>query len=168
MMMAKRHQALIEFEVSGNVLLYCQTISFVLLEKQPIRMLYSIYTCFDLTILKYEWNSMLKCFMIVRQLQGAHWVLKLGVQCRWMGYNCCFFLNFVPLHIESPYNFGGTWPILVFKKPSAEGKWACWACSKVYRIQPYEIMFVLVSVLHYDDYFLQELRFVLQILFACL
>ena len=22
-------------------------------------------------------------------------------------YNCCFFLNFVPLHIESPYNFGG-------------------------------------------------------------
>jgi len=36
-----------------------------------------------------------------------------------MGYNCCFFLNFVPLHIESPYNFGG-------KKPSAEGKWACW------------------------------------------
>jgi hypothetical protein len=23
-----------------------------------------------------------------------------------MGYNCCFFLNFVPLHIESPYNFG--------------------------------------------------------------
>ena len=35
-----------------------------------------------------------------------------------MGYNYCFFLNFVPLHIESPYNFGG-------KKPSAEGKWAC-------------------------------------------
>jgi hypothetical protein len=103
----------------------------------------------------------------VSSYQGAHWVLKLGVQCRWMGYNCCFFLNFVPLHIESPYNFGGTWPILVFKKPSAEGKWACWACSKVYRIQPYEIMFVLVSVLHYDDYFLQELRFVLQILFAC-
>jgi hypothetical protein len=34
-----------------------------------------------------------------------------------MGYNSCFFLNFVPLHIESPYNFGG-------KKPSAEGKWA--------------------------------------------
>jgi hypothetical protein len=32
-----------------------------------------------------------------------------------MRYNCCFFLNFVPLHIESPYNFGG-------KKPSAEGK----------------------------------------------
>ena len=29
-----------------------------------------------------------------------------------MGYNCCFFLNFVPLHIESPYNFGGTGPIL--------------------------------------------------------
>ena len=23
-----------------------------------------------------------------------------------------FFLNFVPLHIESPYNFGGTGPIL--------------------------------------------------------
>jgi hypothetical protein len=35
-----------------------------------------------------------------------------------MGYNCCFFLNFVPLHIESPYIFGG-------KKHSAEGKWAC-------------------------------------------
>jgi hypothetical protein len=34
------------------------------------------------------------------------------------GYNCCFFLNFVPLHIESPYNFGG-------KKPSAEDNWAC-------------------------------------------
>ena len=49
--------------------------------------------------------------------QGAHWVLKLGVQCRWMGYNCCFFLNFVPLHIESPYNFGGTCPILGVKNP---------------------------------------------------
>ena len=44
-----------------------------------------------------------------------------------MGYNCCFFLNFVPLHIESPYNFGGTGPILEVKKTSAEGKWAC--CS---------------------------------------
>jgi hypothetical protein len=29
-----------------------------------------------------------------------------------MRYNCCFFLNFVPLHIESPYNFGVTGPIL--------------------------------------------------------
>ena len=34
-----------------------------------------------------------------------------------MGYNCCFFLNFVPLHIESPYNFGGTGPILGVKNP---------------------------------------------------
>ena len=34
-----------------------------------------------------------------------------------MGYNCCFFLNFVPLHIESPYNFGGTVPILGVKNP---------------------------------------------------
>jgi hypothetical protein len=34
-----------------------------------------------------------------------------------MGYNCCFFLNFVPLHIESPYNFGGTGPILGEKNP---------------------------------------------------
>jgi hypothetical protein len=33
------------------------------------------------------------------------------------GYNCCFFLNFVPLHIESPYNFGGTGSILGVKKP---------------------------------------------------
>jgi hypothetical protein len=41
--------------------------------------------------------------------------LKLGV--KW-GTIAVFFLNFVPLHIESPYNFGG-------KKPSAEGKWAC-------------------------------------------
>ena len=49
--------------------------------------------------------------------QGAHWVLKLGVQCHWMGYNCCFFLNFVPLQIESPYNFGGTGPILGVKNP---------------------------------------------------
>ena len=49
--------------------------------------------------------------------QGAHWVLKLGVQCRWMGYNCCFFLNFVPLHIKSPYNFGGTGSILGVKNP---------------------------------------------------
>ena len=49
-------------------------------------------------------------------MQGAHWVLKLGVQ--W-GTIAVFFLNCVPLHIESPYNFGG-------KKPSAEGKWACW------------------------------------------
>jgi hypothetical protein len=32
-----------------------------------------------------------------------------------MGYNCYFFLNFVPLHIESPYNFGGTGPILGVK-----------------------------------------------------
>ena len=45
-----------------------------------------------------------------------------------MGYNCCFFLNFVPLHIESPYNFGG-------KKPSAEGKWACcnFIANKIFR-----------------------------------
>jgi hypothetical protein len=34
-----------------------------------------------------------------------------------MGYNFCFFLNFVPLHIESPYNFGGTGPILGVKNP---------------------------------------------------
>jgi hypothetical protein len=34
-----------------------------------------------------------------------------------MRYNCCFFLNFVPLHIESPYNFGGTGPILGVKNP---------------------------------------------------
>jgi hypothetical protein len=34
-----------------------------------------------------------------------------------MGYNCCFFLNFVPLHIESPYNFGVTGPILGVKNP---------------------------------------------------
>jgi hypothetical protein len=34
-----------------------------------------------------------------------------------MGYNCCFFLNFVPLHIESPYNFGGTGTILGVKNP---------------------------------------------------
>jgi hypothetical protein len=34
-----------------------------------------------------------------------------------MGYNCCFFLNFVPLHIETPYNFGGTGPILGLKNP---------------------------------------------------
>jgi hypothetical protein len=33
------------------------------------------------------------------------------------GYNCCFFLNFVPLHIESPYNFEGTGPILGVKNP---------------------------------------------------
>ena len=53
----------------------------------------------------------------ILHMQGAHGVLKLGVQCRWMGYNCCFFLNFVPLHIESPYNFGGTGPILGVKNP---------------------------------------------------
>ena len=34
-----------------------------------------------------------------------------------MGYNCCFFLNFVPLHIESPYNLGGTGSILGVKNP---------------------------------------------------
>ena len=34
-----------------------------------------------------------------------------------MGYNCCFFCNFVPLHIESPYNFGGTGTILGVKNP---------------------------------------------------
>ena len=34
-----------------------------------------------------------------------------------MGYKCCFFLNFVPLHIESPYNFGGTGPILEVTNP---------------------------------------------------
>jgi hypothetical protein len=32
-----------------------------------------------------------------------------------MEYNCCFVLNFVPLHIESPFNFGGTGPILGVK-----------------------------------------------------
>ena len=51
------------------------------------------------------------------KLQVAYSVLKLGVQCHWMGYNCCFFLNFVPLHIESPYNFGGTGPILGVTNP---------------------------------------------------
>jgi hypothetical protein len=34
-----------------------------------------------------------------------------------MGYNCCFFLDFIPLHIESPYNFGGTGPIVGVKNP---------------------------------------------------
>jgi hypothetical protein len=34
-----------------------------------------------------------------------------------MGYICCFFLNFVPLHIETPYNIGGTGPILGVKNP---------------------------------------------------
>jgi hypothetical protein len=34
-----------------------------------------------------------------------------------MGYNCCVFLNFVPLHIESPFNFGGTGPMLGVKNP---------------------------------------------------
>ena len=43
-----------------------------------------------------------------------------------MGYNCCFFLNFVPLHIATPYNCGGTGPILGVRKTSAEGKWAYW------------------------------------------
>ena len=57
------------------------------------------------------------------QLQGAHWVLQIVGT---MGYNCCFFLNFVPLHIESSYNFGDTGPILGGKNPSAESKWACW------------------------------------------
>jgi hypothetical protein len=47
-------------------------------------------------------------------MQGAHWVLKLGVQ--W-GTIAVFFLNCVPLHIESPYNFGGTGPILGVKNP---------------------------------------------------
>jgi hypothetical protein len=40
-----------------------------------------------------------------------------------MGYNCCFFLNVVPLHIESPYNFGGTGPILRVKNQYHSGKW---------------------------------------------
>ena len=53
-----------------------------------------------------------------------------------MGYNCCFFLNFVPLHIESPYNFGSTGPILGVKKTSAEGKWACWEVV-LYRLKIY-------------------------------
>jgi hypothetical protein len=49
-------------------------------------------------------------------------------------YNCCFFLNFVPLHIESPYNFGGTGPILGVKKTSAEGKWACCSVPHIDRV----------------------------------
>ena len=65
-------------------------------------------------------------------MQGAHWVLKLGVQ--W-GTIAVFFLNCVPLHIESPYNFGGTGPILEVKKTSAEGKWAC--CSLFWYIVKY-------------------------------
>jgi hypothetical protein len=48
--------------------------------------------------------------------------LKLGVQWDTIAV---FFLNFVPLHIESPYNFGG-------KKPSAESKWACWIVSELF------------------------------------
>jgi hypothetical protein len=47
-------------------------------------------------------------------MQGAHLVLKLGVQ--W-GTIAVFFLNCVPLHIESPYTFGGTGPILGVKNP---------------------------------------------------
>ena len=34
-----------------------------------------------------------------------------------MGYNCYFFLSFVPLHIESPYNFGGAGLIFGVKNP---------------------------------------------------
>ena len=55
-----------------------------------------------------------------------------------MGYNCCFFLNFVPLHIESPYNFGG-------RKPSAEGKWACWTVLKIFFFFFYKILYTLTG-----------------------
>ena len=41
------------------------------------------------------------------------------------GTTAFFPFNFVPLHIESPYNLGGTGPILGVKKTSAEGKWTC-------------------------------------------
>jgi hypothetical protein len=68
----------------------------------------SITICLiDLLFLNMKWvfeNKLIWCN------QGAHWVLKLGVQ-------LLFFLNFVPLHIEIPYNFGGTGPILGVKNP---------------------------------------------------
>jgi heterodisulfide reductase subunit C len=56
-----------------------------------------------------------------------------------MEYNCCFFLNFVPLHIESPYNFGG-------KKPSAEGKWACCTCISNTKAGSKEVLIRHVSL----------------------
>ena len=46
-----------------------------------------------------------------------YYISRVPTEFRNWGYNCCFFLNFVPLHIESPYNFGGTGPILGVKNP---------------------------------------------------
>ena len=63
-----------------------------------------------------NWNLLICIIIFKRNLlpkQGAHWVLKLGVQ--W-GTIAVFSLT-VPLHIESLYNFGGTGPILGVKKP---------------------------------------------------
>ena len=53
-----------------------------------------------------------------------------------MGYNCCFFLNFVPLHIKSPYNFGGTGPILGVKTPlqRVNGHADVYECMSAHRL----------------------------------
>ena len=56
----------------------------------------------------------------LKLLKNIKFIIRVPTEFWNWGYNCCFFLNFVPLHIESPYNFGG-------KKPSAEGKWAFWS-----------------------------------------
>ena len=60
------------------------------------------------------------------------------------GYNCCFFLNFVPLHIDSPYNFGGTGPILGVKNPlqrvnghAADRAWNRHVCFDIFCFVPF-------------------------------
>ena len=65
------------------------------------------------------------------------------------GYNCCFFLNFVPLHIESPYNFGGGHRTYFGgKKPSAEGKWACWKYCVEFSITNFSYSFKKLKIVY--------------------
>ena len=55
---------------------------------------------------------------VIQYLFNLTWLCPLSFETGGtMGYNCCFFLNFVPLHIESSYNFGGTGSILGVKNP---------------------------------------------------
>jgi hypothetical protein len=50
----------------------------------------------------------------------------------------------VPLHIESPYNFGG-------KKPSADGKWACCVVLKMWKIYKKNFCFQRLYIRNFQN-----------------
>jgi hypothetical protein len=74
-----------------------------------------------------EYNSVIMFdTSVIQYLFNLTWLCPLSFETGGtMGYNCCFFLNFVLLHIESPYNFGGTVPILYVITKMEEFYWKC-------------------------------------------